>query len=94
MTPDFSPAMLKTFLRLRVGHMANLSFPSTRISAERIAKAELRKAGGVTREEFDDAWQGRLKAGLPRTKIWQALWVDPADHGQRLTDDGGQELMP
>lgn len=89
--PDFSPAMLKTFLRLRVSHMANLAFLSTRNAAERGARVELRKAACVSRAEFDDAWHGRLKAGRTRAKIWAALWVDPADHGQHLTDDGGQE---
>src|SRR5688572_1847874 len=93
MTPDFSPSMLKSFLRLRVSHMANLAFPSTRITAERMAKSELRKVSGLTRDEFDDAWNGRLKAGRPRARIWAALWVDPADHGQLLTDDGGQETV-
>ena len=91
--PDFSPAMLKAFLRLRVAHMAGLTFSSSRITAERSAKAELRQCSGLTRAEFDDAWQGRLKAGRARAKIWAALWVDPAEHGLLLADDGGQEVV-
>ena len=91
--PDFSPSMLKTFLRLRVRHMANLAFPSTRNTAERGAKTELRKSSGLTRSEFEDAWNGRLKGGQARARIWVALWVDPADCGQLLTDDGGQETV-
>ena len=91
--PDFSPSMLKTFLRLRVGHMANLAFPSTRNTAERGARTELRKISRLTRAEFDDAWNGRLKGGQARARIWAALWVDPADYGQVLTDDGGQETV-
>jgi hypothetical protein len=91
--PDFSPATLKSFLRLRARHMANLAFSSSRVNADRAAKVELRKLSGLTRAEFEGAWSGRLKAGRARARIWAALWVDPAEHCLLLTDDGGQEVV-
>ncbi|MBB3608648.1 hypothetical protein [Rhizobium sp. BK602] len=93
MTPDFSPDMLKRFLRLRVDMMVRISFPSQGRSAEKAARAELRQRCDVSRQEFWDAWQGRLGNGRLRAKIWAALWVDPAEFGLLLTDDGGQEAV-
>ncbi|WP_412064002.1 hypothetical protein [Rhizobium sp. SYY.PMSO] len=92
MQPDFSPDMLKRFLRLRVDMMVRLSFPSPSRSAEKAARAELRQRCDVTRQEFWDAWQGSLTKGRVRAKIWAALWVDPAEFRILLTDDGGQEM--
>lgn len=92
MTPDFSPDMLKRFLRLRVDMMVRISYPSHGRSAEKAARAELRERCHVSRQEFWDAWQGLLKDGRTRAKIWAALWVDPADFRILLTDDGGQEV--
>ena len=90
MTPDFSPSMLKSFLRIRVAAMAQISFPSVGRSAEKSAKAELRKHSGLSREDFELAYSGRLSDPESRTRIWKALWIDPALYGVRLTD-GGQE---
>ncbi|MBB4574413.1 hypothetical protein [Rhizobium lentis] len=91
MTTDFSPAMLKQFLALRVAMMVRLDFPSQRRNGEKAALADLRKRSGLTRDEFELACKGRLKGGVARAKIWAALWIDPASLGIRLTDDGGQE---
>lgn len=93
MTPDFSPSMLKFFLRARVHHMANVAFPAPRGSQERGAKTTLRKAAGVTEFEFQMAWMGRLERPLPRLKLWMSLGIDPAVFGIRLTHDG-QEPIP
>jgi hypothetical protein len=91
MKPDFSPTMLRDFLHLRVKAMVLIDFPSVGKSGERAAKTDLRKRSGLSREEFDLAWAGRLKEGRARAKIWAALWVDPATFGLLLTDDGRQE---
>jgi hypothetical protein len=91
MTPDFSPLMLKQFLTLRVAMMVRLDFPSQPRSGEKAALADLRKRSGLSRDEFDLACKGKLKTGIPRAKIWAALWIDPASFGILLTDDGGQE---
>jgi hypothetical protein len=91
MKTDFSPAMLKQFLTLRVAMMVRLDFPSPPRSGEKAALTDLRKRSGLAREEFDLACKGRLKGGIARAKIWAALWIDPASLGIRLTDDGGQE---
>lgn len=91
MTPDFSPLMLKQFLTLRVAMMVRLDFPSPPRSGAKAARTDLRKRSGLTRDEFDLACKGKLKAGIPRAKIWAALWIDPASLGILLTDDGGQE---
>ena len=92
MTPDFSPDMLKRFLRVRVAMMVRISYPSHSRSAEKAARAELRQRCDVSRQVFWDAWQGLLKDGQTRAKIWAALWVDPTDFNLLLTDDGGQEV--
>jgi hypothetical protein len=93
MTPDFSPAMLRLFLRARVCHMANTAFPGARASQERGAKTELRKAAAVTQFEFDMAWMGRLERPVVRLKLWISLGIDPAVFGIRL-NEGGQEDIP
>lgn len=91
MTPDFSPAMLKKFLALRVAMMVRLDFPSLPRNGEKAALTDLRKRSRLTREEFELACNGRLKGGAARAKIWATLWIDPASLGIRLTDDGRQE---
>jgi hypothetical protein len=91
MTPDFSPAMLKQFIALRVAMMVRIDFPSKPRNGEKAALADLRKRSGLTRDEFELAYKGRLKSGVSRAKIWAALWIDPASLRIRLTDDGGQE---
>jgi hypothetical protein len=83
--------MLKQFLAVRVAMMARLDFPSQPRSGAKAARTDLRKRSGLTRDEFDLACRGTLKAGVARAKIWAALWIDPASLGILLTDDGGQE---
>ncbi|MER2535504.1 MAG: hypothetical protein ABTQ31_10125 [Rhizobiaceae bacterium] len=77
MTPDFSPAMLKFFLRARAMHEG------------KPARARLRKAARVTVAEMDMAWMGRLERPDPRARLWGALGHVPADHGVML-NHGGQ----
>ncbi|KKX28245.1 hypothetical protein [Rhizobium sp. LC145] len=93
MTPDFSPAMLKFFLRARVMHEANIAFPAARASQERGAKVAIRKRAGVTNTEFELAWMGRLMAPVPRAKLWAALGINPGAFGVILMH-GGQETSP
>lgn len=88
--PDFSPAMLKAFLRMRVRHAVATAFADTR-NAERVEKTRIRKTAGVTNNEFDFAWNGRLIRAAPREKLWAALGIMPGAIGIVLTDDGGQE---
>lgn len=92
--PDYSPRMLRRFLRLG-GDYRWLSAPSNRgrdATVKRFA-IDIRKAAGVTVAEFDLAWDGRLKSAPARTKLWAALNVRPNDLGVRLLDDGTQELI-
>jgi hypothetical protein len=96
MTPNFSPLMLKLFLRARISDAvfrAGGAEPSGRVrhDSTRKAKAAIRKAAGVTGFQFDAAWAGRLIGAEPRLKLWGALGLVPADHGVILTDDGGQQ---
>lgn len=93
MTPEFSPAMMKFFLRARVAHAANVAFPASRGSQERGAKTEIRKRAGVTVQEFEMAWMGRLLSPEPRLRLWIALGIDPSVYRIQLTH-GGQEVIP
>lgn len=98
MTPDFSPAMLKGFLRARVKMTAYMSaYPAPPLTltdlpkGETAAKAAIRKHAGVTADEFSNAWDGRLLPMSARLKLWLALGVNPESHGVRLLDGDGQE---
>ncbi|EPE95729.1 hypothetical protein [Rhizobium grahamii] len=84
---DFSPLMLKRFLRLRVEKMARTAYPAFGTTGARAAKVELRKLSGLSREAFDLAYDGRLHDVEPRRRIWAALWVDPEAVGVTLTDE-------
>lgn len=91
--PEFSPAMLRLFLRARIAHavhVAGAATPGQRHDAARKAKAAIRRAAKVTNFEFEFAWMGRLANAATRAKLWGALGVVPAEHGVTLTDDGGQ----
>lgn len=91
MKPDFSPAMLRAFLRARAGlRLADSGAPWRRRETMKAFKAETRKRSGVTNAEFHFAWMGRLLSPGPRAKLWAALGRFPADHGVTLTH-GGQE---
>lgn len=79
MRPDFSPAMLRLFLRARTVHFGAR------------ARGSIRRHAGVTRTAFDMAWMGRLLNAKDRLKLWLALDVDPERSGVRLLDGGKQE---
>lgn len=98
MTPDFSPTMLKGFLRARVKMTAYLAaYPAPPLSgvdlpkAESAARGSIRKQAGITAGDFKAAWDGRPVALPVRLKLWSALGVNPAAHGIRLVDADGQE---
>lgn len=87
--PDYSPAMLRLFLRARALHAA----ASTRTSRQRAVAAkryrdDTRRLAGVTVAEFDFAWMGRLLRPEPRVRLWAVLGHHPADHGIVLTHGG------
>ena len=88
--PEFSPAMLRLFLRGRVNHAAFGLTGGARFDAIRDAKRDIRKRADVTNFVLDFAWMGRLNTATDRAKLWGALGIVPGDHGVRLTDDGGQ----
>lgn len=90
-TPDFSPAMLRLFLRAR----ADLGMPEgatrrQRAAALRAFKMGIRKQAGVTSGQFDLAWMGRLQTPETRVRLWAVLGHFPGDFGIVL-DYGGQE---
>jgi hypothetical protein len=87
--PDYSPAMLASFLRIRVAY-ANLTAFKPGHDTIKAERAMLAHAAGVTPGDFWVAWQGNaLGAGL-RARLWAALGVYPADFGVVLDDAGGQ----
>lgn len=87
MTPEFSPSMLKLFLRARCLHQVNSGIARDVKAAGRV----IRNAAGVTSAAFDVAWAGRLNKAETRLKLWGALGVVPGDYRVILTDDGGQQ---
>lgn len=92
--PEYSPRMLKAFLRLG-GDYRWFSYPKRagrEATVERY-KLDIRKTSRVSQSDFDLAWDGRLKAAEPRAKIWSALKIVPADYGVRLLDNGSQEVV-
>ncbi len=96
MQPDYSPKALQLFVHARVRHAgadAALMASANRISGEKAEKRKLRKNSGITVVQFDMAWMGTLRRALPRTRLWSAMDVFPADFGIILTDDGGQMAM-
>jgi hypothetical protein len=84
---EFSPEMLRLFLRARCLHGVTSGIDRD----VRAAKVRLRKAAGVTSAVFDMAFSGRLRSAAPRLRLWGACGLVPADRGITLTDDGGQE---
>lgn len=100
MTPDFSPAMLKRFIRARIGievygriFAAPAGFAPKLEAVEAEEKDRLREAAGLTEEQLDLAWMGRGLSLAPRERLWKALGVDPAGCGVRLLDHGKQERI-
>lgn len=91
MRPDFSPAMLRLFLRAR-GElaMADAATKRQRAAALRAFKTSIRKQAGVTAGQFDLAWMGWLLTPETRVRLWAVLGHFPADHGVVL-NHGGQD---
>lgn len=87
--PDYSPAMLRLFLRARAVHtVGGLTAPMRRAAAVDRCKVKLRRSANVTRAEFDFAWSGRLSSPVPRARLWAVLGHHPGDFGIVLTEDG------
>lgn len=101
MRADFSPTVLKGFLRARVDIAAyGAAFPDPPrkgadfTKARREALAEIRKRAGVTEVQLDLAWHGRALSLEARGKIWlHGLGIDPAAYGVRLIEGGKQERL-
>ncbi len=100
MTPDLSPAMLKAFLLVQIGHAGNLgaSLPPARKredagrrNAEKAERARIRKAASISDALMAEALAGRLANAALRARLWSALGIVPETLGVTLTDDGGQE---
>lgn len=87
--PDFSPVMLRLFLRCRAALVLRQAQDEGR-SGLRGFKDALRRAARVSRAEFAAAWAGRLEEPLPRARLWGALGHVPEDVGMHLVF-GGQE---
>ncbi|WP_411033822.1 hypothetical protein [Shinella sp. BYT-45] len=68
------------------------TYATPKASALRAAKAQLRQLAGVTREEFQAAWTGRLMEPEPRVKLWSALGISPHVLGLRLVHGGQEDL--
>jgi hypothetical protein len=95
-TIDFSPAMLALFLRGRVtraGIESAFLEPSNLISGEKAERRRIIRIARVTKEEFERAWDGHLKAAGIRVRLWAAIGFVPADFGVMLTSDGGQAVV-
>jgi hypothetical protein len=82
--PDFSPAMLASFIHARL-------FLLTERCDEKWAVLDMEKAADVTPQEFKLARDGRLKLAAPRLRLWGSFGHVPAEYGIVLTDDGGAE---
>lgn len=91
-SPDYSPVMLRSFLRIRVDHESRIALRAGPKAASEAARI-LRRAAKVSAEEWNQAWHGRLLAAAPRVRLWAALGVIPSETGVLLTDDGGQERV-
>ena len=86
--PDFSPAMLRTFLFAR--QVTRDGFEGRPILARRDLVAELMAHSGLPESDVRKAFAGKLKDGAARAAIWAALGHFPCDSRIVLTDDGGQ----
>lgn len=87
--PDYSPAMLRLFLRARALHAAaSARSPARRAAAARRFRDETRRTARVTVAEFDFAWMGRLLRPEPRARLWAVLGHHPSDFGIVLTHGG------
>lgn len=87
--PDYSPAMLRLFLRARALHAAaQMREPAWHASAAKRFRDETRQRAKVTVAEFDFAWMGRLLRPEPRVRLWAVLGHHPSDFGVVLTHGG------
>lgn len=87
--PDYSPAMLRLFLRARALHAsAAARGAARRAAAARRSRDETRRAAKVTVAEFDMAWMGRLLRPEPRVRLWAVLGHHPSDFGIVLMHGG------
>lgn len=87
--PDFSPAMLRLFLRARAVHAcAQARGPARRAAALKRCKGDLRRLARITHAEIDLAWMGRLCSPPARARLWAVLGHHPSDFGIVLTHDG------
>lgn len=92
--PEYSPRMLKAFLRAGATYRCfSAPLPAGRAATIARFKADIRKSARVTYAEIEFAWMGRLWTAAPRTKLWAALKINPADHGVKLVDGGSQEVI-
>jgi len=87
--PDYSPSMLRLFLRARALHWAAQTHgPARRAAAAKRFRNETRRTAKVTVAEFDFAWMGRLLRPEPRARLWAVLGHHPSDFGIVLTHGG------
>lgn len=84
--PDYSPAMLRLFLRAGATHAAAQAVEPAQ-AAKRF-RDETRRTARVTVAEFDFAWMGRLLRPEPRARLWAVLGHHPSDFGIVLTHGG------
>ena len=92
--PEYSPRMLKAFLRAGAAYRCFASpLPAGRAATIKRFKADIRKLARVTSSELEFAWMGRLSSASPRVRLWAALRINPEYHGVRLLDGGGQEVV-
>lgn len=91
--PDFSPANLSKFLRIRLA-VLECRHTATCKACSRCRGKYLenrRKEAGLTTAQMYAALIGRLNAAGPRDRLWRAIGCAPADHGIRLLGGGKQE---
>ena len=89
--PDFSPAVLQAFIKIRTACIkCEHSDPACR-KCQRRHTAELRKRSGLSTGDMKLAATGKLKDAGRRVRLWGAMDIVPAEYGIQLLDDGGQE---
>lgn len=103
MTPDFSPKMLRGFVRARISMAGyRTMFPDERKSTKRpvmsfdeacaAERARLIKRAGITEDQMDLVLSGTGIETSARVRLWKALDANPARFGIVLVGTGGQEV--
>jgi hypothetical protein len=95
MKPDFSPAMLKSFLYARA--MARDGFGRDefgQVCARRTVMDEMVEQTGLPLSMVRAAFAGQLKDAGSRAAIWAALGHFPADYGIVLDAQKQREAIP